>query len=399
MKSMKYITPAFSWILSFLMLWSFLPICSYFFTKNAYAGGDATYKLEIPIEELRSLINELENSASNITGQAGIELRASITALSLELESRLKQLDGIAKGLWDEISKDIFMQLKDIQNSIRGYIDQVNTIARDRIDQLSGELAKRISQLSDEIRDRLNQLDTMIQKTIAHLEESVGRTIDRGRLSVLVVVDSFTKKIIKAVMIILVVIALLVIGVLAWRNILPKKLPQQIISGFVFLVFFVICGTFLFSNAALASIFGREIQIEKPEVASREGEDHYKETMDNAKSGATLGDLRATGEKAIFKLKYYTYFTTNKEEAKKAQEKIDKIQVLLNPPPKPEPIASGLRVYSIDNFSKYYDARVSDSKSVAKDLNIDPNLLFRTQPLRLNQAVISPGALHQINPR
>jgi len=380
MKFMRYINPTISWILSLFLFWSLLlPVWNSMLLNEANASSE---------DELKVLVEELKNVAANISGQAGIEIRASIAMLHSELEARLNQLENIGKDLQKQVAKDMEKILNEIKKSIQDYTKEIKALARDRIEQLNSEMAKRLARLSDEIKDRLNQLDTIMQNAIKQLKESAARIEDKGKTSKLIIIDSFTKKIVKAGILILDIIVLLVIGILAWRNIIPRKIFLQVTLGIIIVGFFVVSGIFLFNNAALASVLGKEIQLVKPEVANTEGEQGYNDVMDKAKSGATLEELRPIGDKAIIKLKYFTYVAPNVKEAKQAQEKIDIIQALINPPPKPMlPIISDLRTFPIETFSKYYDARVTNSKRIAKELNIDSNLLFRTQLLRTNMKV------------
>lgn len=383
MKFMRYINPTISWILSLFLFWSLLlPVWNSMLINEANANSE---------EELKVLIEELNNVAANISGQAGIEIRASIAMLRSELETRLKQLEDIGKNLQKQVAKDMEKILNDIKKSVQDYTKEIKTLAHDRIEQLNSEIAKRLAWLSDEIKDQLKQFDTIMQNAVKQLKESATRIEDKGKTSKLIIIDSFKKKIVKTGILILDIIVLLVIGIFAWRNVIPKKISLQVILGGIIVGFFVVSGVFLFNNAVLASVLGQEVLLLKPEVANEEGEQEYNNMINKAKSGATLEELRPIGNRAITKLKYITYISQNAGEVKLAQEKVDKIQSLLNPPPKPRPsTVSNLRVFQIETFSKYYDARVTNSKRVAEELNVNPDTLLKVQPLQPNQPIFNP---------
>ncbi len=377
-----------------LILLPAIPIWNPVVVTNTYASGGGSVNVNLPIDEIRSLINQLEEAAADITGQAGIEIRASIGLLSSELKARLDQIGKMANELWGTVITDLDRELRLILSSIETYLNQVNQMAADRITQLSQELAQRIDQISDRIEDRLNQVDTIVQNAIKSARDGAIDVVDRGRTSVLIVIDSFTKKIVKAAIILLDIILLLLIGISAWKNKIPTKVAQKIIVTVVFVIFFGVSSLFVFSNKVLASVLGKQVELTNPSVAATEANNSYSGFTNTVRGGANIRVARELGLAAIAKLRVYQYVAKDPAESKQIEEKINKIQAVLYPPPKPETLASP-HVVLLGKYSKYYNVRVESLQKVASELHINSRVLYRPlRPLRLDQPIVAPRTIH-----
>ena len=380
-------------IILVLILLPIIPLWNPVTVTNSYASGSAPVKVKLPIDEISSLIDQLEEVAADITGQAGIQIRESIALLSSELKARLDQISKMANELWGSVITDLDKELRLILSSIETYLNQVNQMAADRITQLSEELARRIDQISDEIEDRLNQVDTIVQNAIKSARDGAIDVVDRGRTSVLIVIDSFTKKIVKATIILLDIILLLLVGISAWKNKIPTKMAQKVTVAVVFVIFFGVSSLFVFSNKVLASVLGKEIELTNPSVAGTEANNSYNRFINTVKEGINIRTARELGLAAIAKLRVYQYVATDSAKSKQAEEEINKIQAILYPPPKPG-ILPPPHVVFLGKYSKYYNLRVESLHKAANELHIDSSVLYRPLHLRINQPVISPEIIH-----
>lgn len=364
----------------FMSSLSLLLILQLIVTPVVFAGGSADVDVNLPIDELRGLIQQLEEVGAGVVGQAGVEVRAAIDKMSLELEARIDQLGDLGKEMWAMMINDIRAEINTIMNKLKEYLVIINKMVRDRITQLDKALANRIDQLSDVINDTLTQVDGIIQRTIKQAEESAINVINKGELSVLVVIDTLAQNTIRVIVIILDVILLLIILVLSWKGIIPKKVPQIVITVIILILFAGGSAVLLFNNDVYATWFGKNIEVANANEAKKESDKNYKDFVLSASRGASIKTLREKGVVLLSDLKLSEAVAKNQKDRTLIQDQINKMMVILYPPAKPP--KPGDTKIQLGVSSKYYSEQVKVLNSISTELRIDRNKLFRTNTIR-----------------
>jgi vacuolar-type H+-ATPase subunit H len=353
------------------------------FIGTLYAGGKQEVSVDIPFDEIYGLIEALQEAGNNVVGQAGVEIRAAIDKISSELEARLDQMKEIGTDLWKMMYGDISKEIAGIKKYLLQYLNEVNRMAEERIKQIDTALAKRLDQISDIITDTIGQIDDVIQRTIKTAEESAINVLQAGEKSIITVLDNASVSIVRIALIIVLAVLLVVVVVLAWKNILPKTVPAIIVTSVLGVIIIILCLVFIFSNTVMSYVFGRKIELTDPDVAQEKGNKGYDELVASAKSDSNLKDLREKGTKVIGDLLAAKYVTKDPTILEKIEDKINSVNTLLYPPPKP-----GTNV-KLGTFSKYYSKRVELVKKNALILNVKPEVLYLTpEKLNLNPNMI-----------
>jgi hypothetical protein len=368
--------------------WLFMALV--FFTVSltfSFAGGDV--EVSLPIDQVQGLISQLEQAATNVAGQAGIEVRASIAKLSSELEARLNQINQMGKDWWKMMYNDLSTELNHVMQFLKDYLKEVDNMIAKNIQIINTSLAQRIDQINDAITDRLGQVDSIVQRAIVAAQNAAINVINQGEHSVLIIIDSFIKSLVRMIVVTVLVILFVIIGVLAWKSILPKKAPQIVVSAAVLAILFVGSGFLLFSDKALAALFGHGIAVTNPQVALSTADKGHADFIGNVNTGASRKDLVVNSKVALNKLIAAKYFVQTDKDKAEIAKKIAEINVLLYPPPQPEPRPSANASVALGLSSKYYPQQVTALKSVAAQLKVQPEkLYFSPQLMELNKPLL-----------
>jgi hypothetical protein len=342
----------------------------------SFAGGDV--EVNLPIDQIQGLISQLEQAATNVAGQAGIEVRASIAKISSELEARLNQINQMGKDWWKMMYDDLTTELNHVMQFLKDYLKEVDNMIAKNIQIINTSLAQRIDQINDAISDRLGQVDSIVQRAIVAAQNAAINVINQGEHSVLIIIDSFIKSLVRMIVVTVLVILLVIIGVLAWKSILPKQVPQIVISAIVLVILFTGSGVLLFSDKALAALFGHGIAVTNPQVALSTADSSHAEFVNEVNTGASRKDLVADSKLVLGKLIAAKYFVQTDRDKAEIARKIAEINVLLYPPPQPQPQPrpSATTSVALGLSSKYYTQQVATLKSVATQLKVQPEKLY-----------------------
>ncbi|MBN2737789.1 MAG: hypothetical protein JXR70_12465 [Spirochaetales bacterium] len=340
---------------------------------NLSAGGQSDVNVNIPFDQIYGLIDALQEAGNNVVGQAGVEIRASIDKISQEIESRIDQLKDAGKEVWKLVYADISKEIDDIMKFLKDYTNQVNKMIEDRIKQIDTALAQRLDQISDTITETIDKLDNVIQKTITNAKDAAVEVINEGEKSIITVMDNVVVNIVRMVIIIVLIILLVIVLVLAWKNILPKTLPAIIITSVFGAI--IISGSlvFLLNNKVMAYIFGRKIELTQTEVAQDNSSKSYENFIDDVESGSSVAELKESGKIVINDLLIAKYVTIDPDIIKEINKKIETVNTLIYPPPKPN---SDLK---LGTTSKFYTKELQILKDTSIQLKLQPEVLYKTK--------------------
>lgn len=360
-------------------------LLSILIVPSAFAGGSV--EVNLPIDQIQGLISQLEQAATNVTGQAGIEVRASIAKLSSELQARLDQINQMGKDWWKMMYGDLSTEINNIETFLKDYLKEVNDMVANHITTINKDLAARIDQINDSITDRLNQVDSIVQRAIAAAQNAAINVITQGQNSILIVLDSFVKSLVRIIVITVLVILFLVIGILAWKDIIPKQAPQIVILSVIFLILLGGSGVLLFSDKALAALFGRQVPIANPAVALNTANQSSSNFITQVSNGADRKTLEASSKVALTNLLAASYVAKTDAERTALEKKMNEITVLLYPPSNPQP--GSTTSVALGTTSKYYEKQVTALKSVASQLKVQPEkLYFSPQVMEINKPLL-----------
>jgi len=191
-------------------------------------GGGASYDVNLPIGDLQGLIQQLQDAANQVVGEAGIEIRATVDEISDQLRQRIDQLHQMASDIIKEVSDELKAQINNLVAQARSLLTEVNNMIKQDIQCINQVLAERISQIKDSILDIMDHVDTTIKSAIDRIYVRSTMLIDTSSNRVCVVVNSTFQVIAKVVLLILVFILLFWIIRMFWSNNRPSSKFLQI---------------------------------------------------------------------------------------------------------------------------------------------------------------------------
>lgn len=342
MKTIPYSFSSRLIVLSFVFSFLFItPI-----KQSLASGGGASYDVNLPIGDLQGLIQQLQDAANQVVGEAGIQIRATVDEVSDQLRQRIDQLHQVASDIIKEVSDELKAQINNIVLQARKLLTEINGMIQQDIKCINQALAERISQIKDAILDIMDHVDSTIKSAVDRIYIRSTMLIDTSSSRVCVVVNSTFQVVAKVVLLILVFILLFWIIRMFWSNSRPASKVLQIAIP-VFAGLLIIAGVFLlFNNKALGKIIGTNVPVPNWQQSCDKGDTYYNQFMQQYSSGATKESLKATGNMALEQLNWCIYASVSPEVGSASSTKIQEINAILYPPSTPPTNSSGQPVVS-----------------------------------------------------
>nr|MBN2276289.1 apolipoprotein A1/A4/E family protein [candidate division Zixibacteria bacterium] len=298
-----------------------------------FNAGCLSFKF--PEEELEGLIQDLQDAAGRVSGEAGVQIRQTVTELTDQMTQVLDYLKSTSDGI-KEAAKGKLMQLleelKAKAGQLKSEIDKMIEQDRECLDRATAE---RMAQIKDSITEITGDFSAALGDAIGQLEQKKGMIIEQGQYNVKVFVSSLARTGARIVIIVLILIFLFLTIKVLWSTALAKiKALKYTLSAL--LIIFLGLGIILLAKPSfLNKYIGTEVALPDPDYACRTGGELYEQFLARKNSGAGMEVLKNIGQEAIGQLNICVYSAISPDLARATQSKINSITALLYPPPDP----------------------------------------------------------------
>ncbi len=291
----------------------------------------------LPFDELKGLIQDLEDAGMNVVGEAGLQIRQSIRELRAQMELVIDQVKDAAKEVIREAAMQLRSLIEELMDQARALLNEVNDMVSQQIKCINQALAERIAQIKDSIMQILDKLNDTIRDAVNLVYAKAGMLVDKGSYNVKTIMDSTLNIIAKVVILIFIFLMLFWLIRALWKGAFPKV--KVLRYGIPSLIVLLVAGGvyLLFSSSALAAILGSDIILPNAENSCQVGDSLYTEFMDLKNREADTSTLTSVGNSALEKLGTCSYATMSSVLAQVSRDKMDDIGAILYPPPPPPP--------------------------------------------------------------
>jgi gas vesicle protein len=304
---------------------------------RVYAMGSADVNVDLPVGEIEGLIQELQDAANQVVGEAGIQIRETVRELSEQMRQRIDQLKEAATAIIKETVTQIRNLIRELITQARALLGEIRTMIRETIQCINQALAERIAQIKDSIIDILEQVGKTVKEAVDHIYVRSTQLIDTGSNRVATVIDSTLNLVAKIVLLVLAFVLLFWLLRSLWKGSFPKAPALRFgIPGFVVLLI-AGCGWLIASPSALGNLLGANIPIPRWENACENGNRLAAEFLSMKNGGAPPQALKAVGDSALDQLNWCLYASMSPEVGRGTETTIAEITAVLYPPPPPPP--------------------------------------------------------------
>ena len=298
--------------------------------NNAAADVD----VELPVDELRQLVQQLDDIANNLTGQLGVEMRRTIDELNDKVEQQIGNIKDASLEIIREASEQLRSIILQLSTEVRKLIREVDQMVRNQLKCLDEILAKRIAQIKDSIIDLIGAASEAVQQAIDRVYLRATQLIDTGTSRVAVLLDKTVENAIRIGLVVGIFILLFWVIRSLWNLQTTAKLKGLRVVVLSIAVLLVAgMSVLLFSTKALAKVAGKEVIVPKWETSCEDGEGLFNRFVRLQNNGASERDLKVTGDKALEALNWCMVTSMSPEIARGKKKEIDEISAVLYPPP------------------------------------------------------------------
>ncbi len=302
---------------------------------------DTDVKVDIPIQELQMLLQQLDDIANDVLGQAGIQIRQTIDELNDKVEQQIGNVKDASIEVIQEASAQLNMIIQNLVKEANKLLREVNKMIQDSVDCINKALAERIAQIKDSFIELLDAATEAIQNAVDRIYIRATQLVDTGTNRVATVLNKTTAMMIRVGFAVGIFILLFWLLRSLWKfgdSKTSKGLRFAIIGIVVALIGGLVYG--IVSPKIVSKIAGNEVIIPKWENSCEDGDNQYDEFIKLVKRGASERDLKRTGDAALENLNWCLLTSVSPERGRGTAERIEEISAVLYPPP-PAPSSSG----------------------------------------------------------
>jgi len=302
---------------------------------------DTDVKVDIPIQELQGLLQQLDDIAQDVLGQAGIQIRQTIDELNDKVEQQIGNVKDASIEVIQEASTQLQVIVQSLVKEANRLLQEVNKMIRDSVNCINKALAERIAQIKDSFIELLDAATEAIQNAVDRIYLRATQLVDTGTNRVATILNTTTAMFIRIGFAVGVFILLFWLLRSLWKfgESETSKVLRYVIIG---LVLAVIGGLVygIVSPKIVSKIAGNEVIIPKWENSCEDGDNQYDEFIQLVKRGASERDLKRVGDDALENLNWCLLTSVSPERGRGTSERIEEISAVLYPPP-PAPSSSG----------------------------------------------------------
>lgn len=302
---------------------------------------DTDVKVDIPIQELQGLLQQLDDIANDVLGQAGIQIRQTIDELNDKVEQQIGNVKDASIEVIQEASAQLNMIIQNLVTEANKLLREVNKMIQDSVDCINKALAERIAQIKDSFIELLDAATEAIQNAVDRIYIRATQLVDTGTNRVATVLNKTTAMFIRIGFALGIFILLFWLLRSLWKfgdSKTSKGLRFAIIGIVVVLIGGLIYG--IVSPKIVSKIAGNEVIIPKWENSCEDGDNEYDEFIKLVKRGASERDLKRVGDDALENLNWCLLTSVSPERGRGTADRIEEISAVLYPPP-PAPSSSG----------------------------------------------------------
>lgn len=294
--------------------------------------ADVNASVELPIEELRGLIQQLEDVGNQLVGEAGIQMRETIDEMSRQMEQRIDQIENMAIDVIKEAEISVRAILEDLIKQANDLLNVANDMLLGAIECIDEVLAKRITQIRVEIVNVLDRVDISIKAAIDRVYIRSTMLVDSGSNRIAMVMNTTFLTIARIVLGILIFVLLFWMIRALWKGQFPASKFLRIFIPSLVVVLVAGAVYLLVAPRALAGIIGEKVVIPKWENSCNDGDASYAQFMDLYNAGKGTTELQQVGNDALENLNWCIYASASPEIGRAKSNMIEDITAILYPP-------------------------------------------------------------------
>ncbi len=302
---------------------------------------DTDVKVDIPIQELQGLLQQLDDIAQDVLGQAGIQIRQTIDELNDKVEQQIGNVKDASIEVIQEASAQLNMIIQNLVKEANKLLREVNKMIQDNVDCINKALAERIAQIKDSFVELLDAATEAIQNAVDRIYIRATQLVDTGTNRVATVLNKTTAMLIRVGFALGIFILLFWLLRSLWKfgdSKTSKGLRFAIIGIVVVLIGGLVYG--IISPKIVAKIADNEVIIPKWENSCEDGDNQYDEFIQLVRRGASERELKRVGDAALESLNWCLLTSVSPERGRGTADRIEEISAVLYPPP-PAPSSSG----------------------------------------------------------
>jgi len=302
---------------------------------------DTDVKVDIPIQELQGLLQQLDDIAQDVLGQAGIQIRQTIDELNDKVEQQIGNVKDASIEVINEASAQLQLIVQSLVKEANKLLLTVNKMIQDSVNCINKALAERIAQIKDTFIELLDAATEAIQNAVDRIYIRATQLVDVGTNRVATVLNKTTAMFIRIGFAVGIFILLFWLLRSLWKfgdSKTSKGLRFGIIGIVVVLIGGLIYG--IVSPRIVSKIAGNEVIIPKWENSCEDADNQYDEFIKVVRNGASERDLKQVGDTALESLNWCLLTSVSPERGRGTSERIDEVSAVLYPPP-PAPSSTG----------------------------------------------------------
>lgn len=354
--------------------------------------NNVTDTINHAISEADDIIEQLEEASTNIAGEAGYQVRETVSELTASVESVLDALENTTGGVLNELEGTTVTLLKELTTTM----SDLNDLILKDIDCIDKVLANQIANLTDNALKIVETLNQEVNYTIDNVFENATEFTDFFGNKVALLGSQVVTWIVRIGLILFAVLLSFwqIKRIYRWiQEGRKKRGPWQVILP---IISFALVGgaTFIFLNPALVHAFtgntvALDANIDEWHTECNKGAEIYSEFLAQYNTNPTdEAQYSEKGLKAINQIGRCIFVSSVAEVEEVNQLLIDKIKVILFPPP------------VIDNRGdiKYADCNEEEGRSIPPILvssrlldKIRALNLLKQEDIKINPRVIRDG--------
>ena len=298
-------------------------------------GADVDFNL--PIAEIEGLIQQLEDAAAQVVGEAGVQLRATVRELAEQMRSTIDELRSAAVDVIREAAGQLRALLIELRRQATALLQEIRTMVQAAINCISENLALRIAQLKDALLTILKQVGEQIRQAVDRLYVRAGQIVDTGTSRILTVANATMIMIAKIALLVIALVILFWLVRAFWKGTFPASKALRYGVPAVAMLLVIGCGYLLVSKSALASILGSRVEIPNATDSCAKGHELHDRFFTLKNQNADAGIVHAVGDSALECLHLCAYTSFSPGVARGLSATIEEIEAVLYPPPAPPP--------------------------------------------------------------
>lgn len=293
--------------------------------------------VDINIKGVDAMIAELNDAASQLTGQVALQMKELIQELSDRIREQVDAIKNAGQDLIKTASAQLQKLLDELVSRARALLNEIHARLGKLVDCIDADLAAPIAQLRDSILETLDKIGKMVGETVKAIYVRSTELVDNSAAQATFVMSSTLTTAAKYGLIILGLVFLLMLlklFIIGDASLNPVK--TRVLAG-LYVVLIGFAAYLVFSPMALIKLTGQQIRLPKEETSCANGEELGRTVFEMKNKSESADKLKEVGEKALENLAWCKYASISDAVAASKASEMEEIQAIIYPPPAPPP--------------------------------------------------------------